>query len=516
MLNGLLASGEEATSRRERTVADVFLSMEKISKQYAGVRALDEVDFEIHRGEIHCLVGENGSGKSTLIKIIAGVVQPDDGSRIEIEGTPLSNYHSIDSMLRGIEVIYQDLSLFPNLTAAENISFCQIIAEGDRLMLWSKARRIAEKAMARINVTVPLNALVAELSIADQQLVAICRALTSDVKLLIMDEPTTALTRKEVGALLSVVKDLQSKGIATLFISHKLNEVLEVADRLTILRDGKKVGTFARGDLTDETLAVYMTGKTIEYSPFSWEGKRDTPLLEVRNLAKAGDFSSVDLALYPGEILGITGLLGSGRTELALALFGMNKPDSGEVLIEGRRVRIGSVQDAVRCGIGYVPENRMLQGLVMEQSVGRNVIITITAKLLTKLGLIDPGKRERAAARWVKELAIKVPSIDSPVQTLSGGNQQRVVLSKWIATSPKIFILDGPTVGIDVAAKRSIHETIRALARRGMGIIMISDEVPEVLHNCNRILVMARGGVKAVFDAATATADEVQRSVNEN
>lgn len=498
-------------------MADVFLSMEKISKQYAGVRALDGVDFEICRGEIHCLVGENGSGKSTLIKIIAGVVQPDDGGHIAIEGAPLAKYHSIDSMHRGIEVIYQDLSLFPNLTAAENISFCQIVAEGDRMMNWRKARRIAESAMSRINVRVPLRASVADLSIADQQLVAICRALTSDVKLLIMDEPTTALTRREVAALLAVVKDLQQKDIATLFISHKLDEVLEVADRVTILRDGKKVGTFTRGDLTDETLVHSMTGRTIEHSGYRWEGTRQgTPLLELRNLTKEGNFSSVDLALFPGEILGITGLLGSGRTQLALALFGMNPPDGGKIFIEGRQVRIGSVQEAVRRGIGYVPENRMLQGLVMEQSVARNVIITILRKLLTRLGLIDPAKRANAAEHWVKELAIKVGSIESPVQTLSGGNQQRVVLSKWIATSPRILILDGPTVGIDVAAKRSIHETIRALARQGMGIIIISDEVPEVLHNCSRILVMARGSIRAAFEAEAVTADEIQRCINEN
>ena len=251
-------------------MAELFLSMKSISKRYAGVLALDDVDFEIRRGEIHCLVGENGSGKSTLIKIISGVLRPDQGGRVEIDGESLGNYHSIDSIHRGIEVIYQDLSLFPNLTTAENISFLQIIAEGDRLMKWRKARAIAERAMARINVAIPLHAPVAELSIADQQLVAICRALTSEVKLLIMDEPTTALTRKEVGALLAVVKDLQSKGIATLFISHKLNEVLEVADRLTILRDGKKIGTFARGDLTDEKLTFSMTGRKIEYSPYAW------------------------------------------------------------------------------------------------------------------------------------------------------------------------------------------------------------------------------------------------------
>lgn len=497
-------------------MAELFLSMKSISKRYAGVLALDDVDFEIRRGEIHCLVGENGSGKSTLIKIISGVLRPDQGGRVEIDGESLGNYHSIDSIHRGIEVIYQDLSLFPNLTTAENISFLQIIAEGDRLMKWRKARAIAERAMARINVAIPLHAPVAELSIADQQLVAICRALTSEVKLLIMDEPTTALTRKEVGALLAVVKDLQSKGIATLFISHKLNEVLEVADRLTILRDGKKIGTFARGDLTDEKLTFSMTGRKIEYSPYAWSRGEKKPLLTVNNISKRGNFMGISFSLFPGEILGITGLLGSGRTELALALFGMNRPESGELLIDGKRERIESVQDAVRCGIGYVPENRMLQGLVMEQAVGQNIVITILERLRNALGLIHASRKEQAISRWMEELVIKAPSVDSPVQALSGGNQQRVVLAKWMATSPRILILDGPTVGIDVAAKSRIHEIIRDLARKGMGIIMISDEVPEVLHNCNRILVMDRGRIRAEFEAAVATPDQIQKSINEN
>jgi simple sugar transport system ATP-binding protein len=497
-------------------MAEPFLSMKSISKRYAGVLALDDVDFEIHHGEIHCLVGENGSGKSTLIKIISGNLRPDQGGRIEIDGKTLGSYHSIDSIHRGIDVIYQDLSLFPNLTAAENISFLQVIAEGNRLMRWRAARAIAEKAMARVNVAIPLHLPVAELSIADQQLVAICRALTSEVKLLIMDEPTTALTRKEVGALLAVVKDLQTKGIATLFISHKLNEVLEIADRLTILRDGKKIGTFARGDLTDEELAFSMTGRKLEYSPYAWSPAGNKPLLTVNNLSRRGNFSGVTFSLFHGEILGITGLLGSGRTELALALFGMNRPESGEVLIEGRRERIASVQDAIRCGIGYVPENRMLQGLVMEQAVGQNIVITILARLRNALGLIHPARKEKAVSRWMKDLAIKAPSADSPVQALSGGNQQRVVLAKWMATSPRILILDGPTVGIDVAAKSSIHEIIRDLARKGMGIIMISDEVPEVLHNCNRILVMGRGRIRAEFEAAAATPDRIQKCINEN
>jgi simple sugar transport system ATP-binding protein len=497
-------------------MAAVFLSMQNVSKRYTGVRALDGVDFEIRKGEIHCLMGENGSGKSTLIKIISGVVHPDEGSRIEVEGRILANHHSIDSIRRGVEVIYQDLALFPNLSVAENISFLQTVAEANLLMKWRKAGRIAEQSMARIGVRIPLDAPVGELSIADQQLVAICRALTSDVKLLIMDEPTTALTRKEVEALFTVVRDLQSKGIATLFISHKLGEVLQIADRLTVLRDGRKIGTFERGELTEAKLTFLMTGKTVSYTPYVPRLTDAAPLLEVRNLRKKDNFSGISFSLRAGEILGITGLLGSGRTELALALFGVNPPDGGELLIEGRKARIRSVQDAIRHAIGYVPENRMLQGLVMEQSVGRNLVVTVIEKLRGRLKLIDVRARDETIDRWLRDLAIRAPSPSSPVQTLSGGNQQRVVLAKWLATSPRILILDGPTVGIDVAAKSSIHEIIRELAGRGMGIIVISDEVPEVLHTCNRILVMRHGRIAAEFEAGKTNEEEIQQRINEH
>jgi len=494
-------------------MADVFLSMKSISKRYVGVQALDSVDFEVYRGEIHCLVGENGSGKSTLIKIISGAVKPDDGSYIEIDGEHFHDYQAIDSIRKGIEVIYQDLSLFPNLTVAENISLSQVIAEGNRFINWGQVQAIAEKAMARIGVSIPLDELVADISIADQQLVAICRALTRDIRLVIMDEPTASLTRKEVDALLAVVKDLQSKGISTLFVSHKLDEVLQIAERVSILRDGRKVGTFASQELDDEKLTLLMTGQTVEYTKYVAEGQKADVLLEVKNLSKRGNFRDVSFHLYPGEILGITGLLGSGRTELALSLFGVNPADSGGILVQGRRSNIGSVQAAVRQGIGYVPEDRLVQGLIMDQSVGKNMVITVLRKLLNRLRLIDSEKMRDMIDQWVDELDVKIPSVDSPVQTLSGGNQQRVVLAKWIATTPKILILDGPTVGIDVAAKRAIHETIRDLARQGMGIIIISDEVPEVFHNCNRIIVMHKGRFIAEFDAAQTTEDEIQNCI---
>jgi len=488
--------------------------MTNISKRYTGVQALDSVDFEIERGEIHCLVGENGSGKSTLIKIISGVERPDEGARIEMDGQIQHHLQSIDSIRKGIEVIYQDLSLFSNLAVAENIALAQTIAAESRFINWRTVRRIAESAMQRIEVRIPLDELVSDLSVADQQLVAICRALTSDVRLLILDEPTTALTRKEIEALFRVITDLQSKGIATMFVSHKLDEVLQIAQRVTVLRDGKKIGVFPCSELNSEKLTFLMTGKKLAYSQFEYSPRAEQPLLEVAGLSKGGNFKDINFTLLPGEIIGITGLLGSGRTELAQCLFGMMQPDSGEIRIRGEAVSIRSVQEAIDLGIGYVPENRLVQGLVMEQSVGRNIVITIIEKILGALRLIDQKKKQESIGHWIEELSIRIPSVESPVQTLSGGNQQRVVVAKWIATEPKILILDGPTVGIDVAAKSAIHEIIRKLAREGMGIIVISDEVAEVFHNCNRILVMHKGRLVDAFQAAETSEEEVQSCVD--
>lgn len=494
-------------------MSDVFLSMRNVSKRYVGVQALDRVDFEIRKGEIHCLVGENGSGKSTLIKIISGAVSPDDGAEIVINGHPVHDYQAIDAIHQGIEVIYQDLSLFPNLTVAENIALGRVIATGKRFVDWKEIHTIAQQAMARIGVRLPLGEVVGALSMADQQLVAICRALTHDVRLLIMDEPTASLTKKEVDALFAVVKDMQAKGIATLFVSHKLSEVFQIAERVTVLRDGRHVGTYLSHELDDEKLTLLMSGKKLDQSPYRPTIRSEQPLLEARGLSKAGNFRDISFTLYPGEILGITGLLGSGRTELALTLFGINPPDSGEILIEGQPVQIRSVQDAIRLGIGYVPENRLLQGLVMPQSVGRNIVLPVLPRLLNRAHLLDGRQMEQTIVRWIDELAIKVSTPDAPVQTLSGGNQQRVVLAKWLATQPKILILDGPTIGIDVAAKSAVHAIIRELASRGIGILMISDEVPEVYYNCNRVIIMHKGRFIAEVDTAQTDLETLQAQV---
>jgi simple sugar transport system ATP-binding protein len=491
-------------------MAENFLEAKNISKAYVGVQALDGVNMDIRKGEIHCLVGENGSGKSTLIKVIAGVVR-QDGGEIFINGVPHPYLHAIDSIREGIQIIYQDLSLFPNLTVAENISLNQEIEQNSKIINWKDIRGIAKKALEEIGEDLDLSERVENLSVASKQLVAISRALTQNAKLIIMDEPTSSLTRDEITRLFSVITDLQKQGICTLFVSHKLSEVFEIAERVTILRDGRMVGTFETEELDNDRLIYLMTGKKVESTIYSFEEKKkSTPLLEVRNLSKSRNFKDISFSLQAGEILGITGLLGSGRSELALALFGMFPADSGEVLLNGKKVTIESVEDAIESGIGYLPEDRLNQGLFIEHTISRNIIVTILEKLLNKFGLISAKRRDELVHRWVNELAIKTPSVESPAQSLSGGNQQRLVLAKWLATVPKVFILDGPTIGVDIASKATIHQIVRGLAENGLGIIIISDEIPEVLQNCNRVLIMSRGRIlEEVTDVTSVTEDKV-------
>jgi simple sugar transport system ATP-binding protein len=490
-----------------------FLEMQNVSKRYTGVQALDGVDFDIDAGEVHCLAGENGSGKSTLIKIISGVEIPEEGTKILIDGTLVDRQSSIEVMRLGIEVIYQDLSLFPNMSVAENIALNEVIENGERVLMKAREYDIAKAAMARVGVELPLDEPVGDLSMGDQQIVAICRALTSDIRLLIMDEPTTALTRKEVLGLFRVVSELRDQGIASLFVSHKLSEVFEIAERVTVLRDGKKVGVYSCEELDDSKLSYLMTGQEIIYERFFCEDEDDTPILEVTELSRRDHFADVSFKLFPGEILGITGLLGSGRTELAMSLFGMNPPDSGEVRLDGRRMKLRTAKEAASAGIAYVPENRLVQGLVMPQSVARNTVLTTLRRLTGRWGALDEEAVRDSVSHWINRLDIKVSNPDAPVRTLSGGNQQRVVLAKWMAANPRVLILDGPTVGIDVAAKKAIHSFLRELAAMGVGIIIISDEVAEVHGNCNRVLVMHRGRIRQEFCSPGISADEIQDSI---
>ncbi len=490
-----------------------FLELTHISKRFGGVQALDDVDFAIEAGEIHCLVGENGSGKSTLIKIISGVQPPEPGGRIAIAGEVYPHLTPIESTRCGIQVIYQDLSLFPNLSVAENIAIARHLGR-PRPVDWKAIRTNAAEAMERVGVKLDPAAKVADLSIANRQLVAICRAMAAEARLVIMDEPTASLTRHEVNSLLALALELQRRGIAIVFVSHRLDEVMEIAQRVTVLRDGKKVGTYEAGEMNDHRLALLMTGKEFHYDLKERDLSTAEVVLSVKDLTRAGEYEAVSLDVRAGEIVGLTGLLGSGRTELALSLFGMTTPDSGEIRLHGEPVALHSNKEAIAKGIAYVSEDRLGLGLVLEQPISTNIVLTVLDRLARTLNLIPTRARDATVRRWVQDLAIKTSDPSNPVKTLSGGNQQRVVLAKWLATEPRLLILDSPTVGVDISAKDGIYEIVKRLAAEGLAVLMISDEVPEVLYHSHRILIMRRGRITGEFQPHNTSEAELGEAIN--
>lgn len=483
-------------------MAQALLKAVDIEKNFAGVRALKGVSLEIMPGEIHCLAGENGCGKSTLIKVISGV-HPRDGGTLEFNGKAMDNFSPIDAIMAGIQVIYQDFAVFPNLTVMENLALNTELAAKRKIVSKKRMRQIAEEAIAKIDFKVDLDALVGTLSVAEKQMVAISRALMFNAKLIIMDEPTTALTKKEVKALFSIVKKLKAEGIAILFVGHKLDEVFEIAERFTIFRSGELIATGNIADLDDAKFTYYMTGREFSNETFKADKVTEQPILEVRNLTLDGHYQDISFGLKGGEILGITGLLDSGRTELALGLFGIRPATSGKILRNGQEVQIKTPQDAIAQKIGFVPEDRLSEGLFLTQSIADNIIISEIDKMKTKAGLFDYKVRQETVDKWVKELAIATPDPNNNANTLSGGNQQRIVLAKWLACNPDVLILNGPTVGVDIGSKHDIHAILQKLAREsGMGVIIISDDLPEVLQNCSRVLVLKDG--KIVHEASTA------------
>nr|WP_321502721.1 sugar ABC transporter ATP-binding protein [uncultured Dethiosulfovibrio sp.] len=490
-----------------------FIELRNINKRFGGVSALEGVGLVLSPGEIHCLAGQNGSGKSTLIKIISGVYRPEDGAEIFIDGD-LVTLDPAKAIGMGIQVIYQDLSIFPGLSVAENIGLGQYCEKGRFFVDKGRLVSDAKTAMSKIGISLPLRKKVSELSIADRQLVAICRALANDARLVIMDEPTASLTRTEVKALLSVVKELKDRDIAVVFVSHRLDEVIEVAERVTVLRDGKSVGVFEASELDDKKLATYMTGLEFDMAVHDIEHHRSV-LLSVEGLSRQNNYKDVSFKLHRGEILGITGLLGSGRTELALSLFGKNPPDSGTIALEGKDLSLSSIRDGIYSGIGYVSEDRLTLGIVMDQSIRDNSVLTVLDRLKSSFGTIDGTKRDQLVSSSVQDLSVKVSDVNLPVRTLSGGNQQKVVLAKWLATKPKVLILDSPTVGVDIAAKKGIYDIVKSLAAKGMGIIMISDEIPEVYYNCHRIITMQRGRITGEYRPTEISEQDLASRIDE-
>ena len=476
-------------------MAQALLKAVDITKSFAGVRALKGVSLEIMPGEIHCLAGENGCGKSTLIKVISGV-HPRDGGTLEFDGKPMDKFSPIDAIMAGIQVIYQDFSVFPNLTVMENLALNTELAAKRKVVSKKRMRQIAEEAIAKIDFHVDLDALVGSLSVAEKQMVAISRALMFNAKLIIMDEPTTALTRKEVKALFNIIMKLKAEGIAILFVGHKLDEVFEIAERFTICRSGELVATGNIADLDDQKFTYYMTGRRFQDQTFRAENVTEQPVMELKDLTLDGYYENISFSLRGGEILGITGLLDSGRTELALSMFGVKPATSGQILRNGKTVSIRKPQDAIANQIGFVPEDRLSEGLFLTQSIADNTIISEIDRLKTKSGTFDRKARKEEVDRWVKELAIATPDPNNNANTLSGGNQQRIVLAKWLACNPEVLILNGPTVGVDIGSKHDIHMILQKLAReKGMGIIVISDDLPEVLQTCSRVLVLKDGRI---------------------
>jgi len=490
--------------------AHTVLEVRDIVKTYGGVRALGGVSLSLEAGEVHCLAGENGSGKSTLIKIISGVERPDSGT-ITIDGETHTHTTPTGAIRAGIQVIYQDFSLFPNLTAAENIAMLSELADRRKLSSRRRIRAAAERIVADLGLNIDLDADVEHLSVADRQLIAICRALVGEARVLIMDEPTTALTHSEVKRLFTIVRRLQDRGVAVVFVSHKLDEVLQISQRVTVLRNGEVVESGLASEYTGRAIAKAMTGRDVSEERLVDElpGDRE-PLMVVEGLGRKGAFADVSFTLRPGEILGITGLLGSGRSEIAEAIFGVAPADTGTVTIGGRTRRIRSIKDAVRAGIGYVPEDRLTQGLFLEKSIADNMVAASLDSYRSKAFLLDGKRIARSMADLFRRLRIKAPNVQAPVRSLSGGNAQRVVIAKWLDRKPNVLMLNGPTVGVDIGSKEEIFAILREQAANGMGIIVISDDIPELVSSCHRVLIVRAGHVVAEVVGDDIDVDGIQ------
>lgn len=468
-----------------------ILSVKGIKKSFGGVHALKGVDLTIKKGETHCLAGENGCGKSTIIKVISGFYKPDAGT-IEVNGIPYPHMTPAEAIKAGIQVIYQDFSLFPNLTVMENLAFNQMLANQEKFVNKKKIREIAEEAVQKINFDVDLDARVETLPVADKQLIAISRALLHDAKLIIMDEPTTALTKREINHLFDIIAELKKNGMTILFVSHKLDEVFEISDSITIFRSGENVISCPTSEMTEDKFTYYMTGRHFEDTS-SDEPKKisDEVVLETQHLTAKG-FEDVSFKLHKGEILGVTGQLGSGRTELSLSLFGLNPPSAGKIIMEGKEVKLKSVQEAQKLKIALVPEDRLTEGLFIPQSIADNITVT-RLSVLSHMGVLNRRTLMNEADSWVKKLEVATKDPTLAAGTLSGGNQQKVVLAKWLSDNPKVLILNGPTVGVDIGAKYDIHRLLKQLAAEGMSIIVVSDDTAEITALCDRAIVMQGG-----------------------
>jgi rhamnose transport system ATP-binding protein len=487
-----------------------LLSLRHAVKTFGPVVALADGTIDVRRGEVHALLGENGAGKSTLVKILAGVHHPDAGE-FEVEGHPVAFRSVADSKSAGISVIYQEPTLFPDLSVAENMYVGRQPRGRIGLIDRGQMRRDALGLFAELGVSIDPDRVAEGLSIADQQIIEIAKAISMDARVLIMDEPTAALSGAEVDRLFTIARSLRERGVGIVFISHRFDEVFALSDRITVMRDGRYVATHDTADTSIAEIVREMVGRDVGALFPKQEAVIGEPVLEVVGLTRAGVFSGIDLVVRAGEIVGMSGLVGAGRTEVARAVFGIDPYDEGEVRLRGKRLRGGDPMVAIEAGVGFVPEDRRKQGLVMDLSVARNITLTLR-RSLARFGLIGPRRERDAAARWARTLQVKAGSPHIAVSTLSGGNQQKVVLAKWLATEPSLLIVDEPTRGIDVGTKAEVHRLLSDLAGRGIAILMISSELPEILGMSDRVIVMSEGRITAELVRAEATAERVMHA----
>lgn len=479
-------------------MSHLLLEAKGISKAFPGVKALKQVNLQIEAGEIHGLIGENGAGKSTIIKILAGVYTPDEGS-VWFMGEDCNNEGIEQSLSRGISVIYQELCLVPYMTVYENIILgFEPCSHG--FYAKTEARNRAARVLEELELDLPLDTQVGRVEIAVQQMVEIAKAFSRNAKLIIMDEPTSSLTNKEVEKLYCIMRKLKDKGVSILFVSHKLEEVSYICDRVTVFRDGQSIVTRRITNMTRDQMVYAMVGREITNYYTVTHTPGTEVVLQVRDLSKRGYVNHVDFHLCKGEVLGFTGLIGAGRTETAQLLFGLNTPDSGEILLHGKPVRFRGPHEAVEAGVALVPENRKEQGIFPLMGVSFNMTIVVLREFMKRLR-VNKGKEEKIIQDYMKALRVKASSPSQHISNLSGGNQQKVIFGRWLATKPDVLILDEPTRGVDISAKTEIYGIIDELAKSGVSIIMISSELPEIINISDRIVVMSRGAVVATLDS---------------
>lgn len=486
------------------------LSLLNASKFFGSVVALSDGCIELEAGRIHALVGENGAGKSTLVKILAGLYIPDSGKFL-VDGQQVAFRSVADSKAAGISIIYQEPTLFPDLSVSENIFIGRQPKDRFGLINRTKMNKDAQSLFSELGVSISSTRLAEGLSIADQQIIEIAKAISLEARILVMDEPTAALSGAEVQRLFVVARKLRDKGVAILFISHRFDEVFDLCDEITVMRDGAFISTHKTNKTNVDEIVQKMVGREITSLYPKGNAVIGEVMLEVVSLSRDGDFKNINLNVRSGEIVALAGLVGAGRTEVARSIFGIDKYNSGSVIFNGKKLKPGHPTVAIRAGIGFVPEDRRKQGVVLELPVGRNITITLR-KHLARLGLIPSSHERQTAQMWADKLKVKSSSLDSLVSTLSGGNQQKIVLAKWLATEPKLLIVDEPTRGIDVGTKSEVHKLLSDLADKGIAILIISSELPEVLGMADRIYVLREGRISKMLTRSEATPQLVMQA----